>query len=203
MDADLDRELTAVADRLREGDDRSAVGDLYALMASPLRAYLHAQVSDPHAADDLLEQTFLEVMPSLGKFRGDGRALRVYLLKAARHNVYDWRRRQGRREPHPIDIEHLNDVPDPLPGPAEQATTWDEFGQVAEALHRLTDDQREVVTLRLVSGLSVAETARLLDKTDGAVKALLHRAVRALREHLEVQSRPSGVTTGPTGTPDT
>ena len=155
--------------------------ELYDHLAPVLFAYLrHQSLDDP---DDVVGETLLQVVRDIDRFEGTERQFRSWALAIAHHRMLDARRARRRRPADPVPLEDLDGSPDrdDTSGAVLAALEWDD---VADVLARLTDDQREVVVLRVVNELSLDETARVLDRTLGSVKALQHRAFNALRAHL-------------------
>jgi RNA polymerase sigma-70 factor (ECF subfamily) len=158
---------------------------LWESLAPSVAGYLRLQGAlEP---DDVTSEVFLSVFTSLESFQGDEDRFRSWVFTIAhRRLVDDWRRR-GRR-PAIVDGDHQ----------AETGTVEAAGGNVEdEALRRLSEqrvrrmcdllapDQRDVLLLRMVAGMSLDQTAEALGKTTIAVKALQHRGVAALRRHLE------------------
>ena len=178
-----DEPLDELVDAVRAGD-RDAIAAVYLEVAPGLRGFLRRRVGHGEVADDLVEQTFVELIEGCGRIRGDGRSLRAWLYRAARNNLHDWRKRAERRSDHELTAERVASVVDSDPDPAEHAIGGALDAQVVAALAELTAEQREVVELRLVAELSTAQVAEITGRTVGAVKALQHRAVRRLAELL-------------------
>ena len=157
------------------GRERSApdAAELYAALAPAVLGYLRAQrAAEP---DDLLGEIFLQVVRDLPRFRGDDAALRRWVFTIAHHRLVDARRRSGRR---PV----LGGGAVPELGSPPPADPLDP--DLVRALGGLTADQREVVALRFVADLPIDAVATLTGRTPGAVKALQHRALATLAEHL-------------------
>lgn len=181
--------LDGIVDDVRQGD-REAIAATYLEVAPGLRGYLLRQVRHGGVADDLLEQTFVELLEGHARLRGDGRALRAWLYRAARNNLSDWRKRAERRSDHqltPRTVERLVSS-DPAPEAAALAASLDP--QLVAALAELTEDQREVVELRVVAGLPVAAVADLMGRRPGAVRGLQHRALARLAALLSDDGEP-------------
>lgn len=185
---DRDEPLDGLVEAVRRGD-RDAIAAVYLEVAPGLRGFLLRRVGHGEVADDLVEQTFVELIEGCGRIRGDGRSLRAWLYRAARNNLHDWRKRAERRSDHELTRERAAAVVDPDPGPAERATRGALDAQVVAALTRLTAEQREVVELRLVAELSTAQVAEITGRSVGAVKALQHRGVRRLADLLASSRR--------------
>jgi RNA polymerase sigma-70 factor, ECF subfamily len=179
-----DDPLDALVDGVRSGD-RDAIAEVYLLVAPGLRGYLRRQVRHGEVADDLVEQTFVELLEGAHRLRADGGgALRAWLYRAARNNLLDWRRRADRRGDHELRDHHTVHLVDPTADdPAEVASSPDPA--LEAALTQLTALQREVLELRLVADLPVAEVARITGRTRGAVALVQHRALRRLATLLE------------------
>lgn len=152
---------------------------LWRSRAPSVATYLRLQgAADP---DDLVNEVFLGVFTHLDAFEGGEEAFGSWLFTIAhRRLVDDWRRR-GRRPV--VDGSALVDVPG---GDVEEEALRRLGEERARALcERLAPDQRDVVLLRMVAGLSLAQTAEAVGKSIVAVKALQHRAVQTLRKQME------------------
>jgi len=160
--------------------------DVYRALAPAVLGYLRSQrAAEP---EDLLGEVFLHVVRDLPRFRGDDDALRRWVFTIAYHRLVDARRRSGRRPA-------LDDGPLPELCSAPPPDLLDP--DLVRALCELTADQREVVALRFVADLSIDAVATLTGRSPGAVKALQHRALAALAEHLgDAGSPPLSAATG-------
>lgn len=181
--------LDELVDGVRAGNP-DAIAEVYLQMAPALRAFLRAEVRHGEVADDLVEHTFIELLEAHATIRGGGRALRAWLFRAARNNLYDWRRRAARRADHELRQELTATIEDPDPTPETVASERDALGEIRDALGALSPDQREVLELRLIAELTTGEVAELTGRTAGAVKALQHRGLAKLAGVL--QSRLGG-----------
>jgi RNA polymerase sigma-70 factor, ECF subfamily len=186
--APADREpdpLDEVVVAVRRGD-RDAIAAVYLAVAPGLRGFLRRRVGHGEVADDLVEQAFVALLEQHDGFRGDGRALRAWLYRTARNDLADWRKRADRRSDHELRPAHLARA-DATARADDPATRVDDAAfdpELEAALRRCTDEQREVLELRLVAGLPVADVAALTGRTAGAVKLLQHRALRRLAQLL-------------------
>jgi RNA polymerase sigma-70 factor (ECF subfamily) len=157
---------------------------LYDRYAPSVLGFLRGRgVPDP---EDVLGEVFVSVVQSLPRFEGDEEAFRRWLFTIAHRRAVDAHRRRSRRPEAAVAPEDLPDLPASTRGPDDEAAEALELSAVGSALERLTDDQRAVLLLRVVADLSVADTAAVLDKPEGAVKALYRRAVAALGRALLV-----------------
>lgn len=150
--------------------------EVYRRLAPAVLGYLRGQrAPEP---EDLLGEVFLQIARDAHKFSGDGpEDERRWVFTVARHRAIDARRRAARR-PAITDVPLEEHAP-AAPPPADPVDP-----QLVEALHRLTEDQREVVLLRFVADLPLSDVAMLMSRSVNATKQLQHRAVAALREQL-------------------
>ena len=159
---------------------------LYRAMAAQVVSYLRwHRVSDP---DGLTNDVFAQVHRKLSTFQGDEQGFRSWVFTIAHHRMIDDRRRSQRQpfvagEVEVEDHRALGDVED-------DAFAVLGSDRVRELLGVLSPDQRAVVLLRVVADLSVEDVATILGKREGAIKALQHRAMGALRRHLARQPLP-------------
>ena len=164
---------------------------LYEWLAPVVTGYLRARgAGDP---DDLTSEAFVRVFSGCGSFTGDEAQFRSWVLRIAHCRLLDARRAQNRRP----QTESLDSERRPLPDEATTATAEDEALQSLGAertrklLDGLTPDQRDVLSLRVIAGLTVKEVAASLAKQPGAVKSLHRRALTALRRNLANEAQRS------------
>jgi RNA polymerase sigma-70 factor (ECF subfamily) len=154
---------------------------IYRELAPPVLGYLRGQGSPE--AEDLTGEVFLQVVRDLSKFDGDEAAFRAWVFTIAHHRLLDNRRYSSRRPVDPAPDEVLEDR-------APQGDTEDEAleklaaTRVRELIGRLSPDQRNVLLLRILGGLTVEEVARVTGKRQGAVKALQRRGLAALGREI-------------------
>lgn len=138
-------------------------------------------MGDAELAEDLTADVFLKMIEDLPRYEERGLPFGAWLFRIARARLIDHWRRQGRRP--------LVALEDTETGPQlSQDIPEDEIAvseMIQRALRVLTEEQREVVVLRFLVGMSLEEVARAMGKSVGAVKALQHRALSALARYLE------------------
>jgi RNA polymerase sigma factor (sigma-70 family) len=177
--------LPALVERAKDGCPAS-FERIYRALAGQVVSYLRwHRASDP---DGLTNDVFVQVHRNLGSFEGDEKGFRSWLFTIAHHRMIDDRRRLSRQPPVSGDTgvdESLGcgDV-------EEDAFAVMAGDQLRDLLAVLSPDQRDVVLLRIVADQSVEDVARMLGKGEGAIKALQHRALGALRRHLTRPSAP-------------
>lgn len=163
-------------DAARRGD--GGFDEIYRWLAGPVTAF--ARVRGVRDAEGLANETFLRVFRSIDRFDGDGAALRSWVFSIARNLVIDSHRAAARR-PSLVDTP----VPERQVEGADTAALRNlATRDLDELLGVLTDEQREVVVLRLVADLSLAETAEIVQRPVTAVKRLQARALRTLQRTI-------------------
>jgi RNA polymerase sigma-70 factor (ECF subfamily) len=156
---------------------------LYTSLAGQVASYLRwHRASDP---DGLTNDVFVQVHRNLTTFEGDVHGFRSWLFTIAHHRMIDDRRRANRQPPVQRGIAAEDEVG--LGDVEEDAFAVLAHDEVRDMLAVLSPDQRDVVLLRIVADLSVEDVARMMGKREGAVKALQHRALAALRRHLDAE----------------
>ena len=133
--------------------------------------------------EDQASETLLQVARNIESFQGDEDSFRSWVFVIAHRRLIDSRRRSGRRpSTTELELEHSGEA-----GDVEQEAL-DSLGidEVTRLLGVLTDDQREVIVLRTLADLSLEQTADVMGKRVGSIKALQRRAIARLRKHLEV-----------------
>lgn len=162
--------------------DGEALEELYRRHANDIFRYVYYRVGDQAVAEDIAGDVFVRALEGLASYQDTGRPFEAWLYRIAHARVVDYYRRQGRRRVEPLG-EGL--AADEETDPHRLAALRDESRQAWAAANHLTEDQQQVISLRFIAGYSTAEVAELLGKTEGAVKALQHRALASLRRLLE------------------
>jgi RNA polymerase sigma-70 factor (ECF subfamily) len=169
--------------RSRDGEVR-AFEVLYRRLAPSVASYLRWHgVAD---VDGVTNEVFSQVHRNLARFSGTEQGFRSWVFTIAHHRMVDERRRSSRTP----QIDHDADVAaHALSGDAEaDALTVLDGDEISRLLSVLSPDQRDVLLLRIVADMSLADVATALGKRQGAIKALQHRGLATLRRHLERES---------------
>ncbi len=160
--------------------DAEACTVLYNRHYDAVYRYCYYRVGDVHLAQDLTSEVFVRMVDKLDTFSVRGRPLLAWLYTIARNLITDMQRRQGKAALMPLNEEselHVGDEEDLTRGVERKL----EADCLAAALRHLTEEQRQVILLKFMEDLNNGQVARLLGKTEGAVKSLQHRALGALR----------------------
>lgn len=158
------------------------IAQLRPLIVRYCRARIGRAVSTFSSADDVAQDVCLAVLTSLPSYRSTGASFLGFVYGIAMHKIMDFHRKYSRERSTPVP--ELPDVITTSAGP-EHRLLHNELGeQVGALLAELSETQRDVLTLRLIVGLSVAETAAATSMSLGAVRVCQHRALAKLRRRL-------------------
>jgi len=143
----------------------------------------YVRVQGSAEPDDLASDILYRALTGVRSFTGDEGGFRSWVFTIAHHRLVDERRTAARR---PVLVEQGAEAAAAIGGNVEEEALW-VMGteRVRRLCEGLAPDQRDVLLLRMVAGMSLVETAETLDKSPGAVKALQHRAVAALRRQFQ------------------
>ena len=169
----------SLAQQAQQGD-KEAFAQLYESHFDRIYRYVMLRLGDKAEAEDMTQQVFLKAYESVRSFKWKGIPFSAWLFRIAHNLVVDHLRRQRRRPS--VSLEEALPVSDS--DPQREAERRVDIERVVSATKQLTGLQREVISLRFAGGLSVAEVARVLGKSEGAVKALQHSAIVALRRAM-------------------
>src|SRR5581483_9969849 len=171
------RELVA---RGQQGD-REALEELYLIHFARIYSYLHVSVGHRPDAEDLTTQTFLKMLEKIGSFKWQSAPFSAWLFRIAHNLAMDHFRSRRRWQPE-------EEVPEP-PGeeePSAELAAMRTIGResMLKLIDQLSPEQQQVLTLKFVFNLPNAEVAAILDKTEGAIKSLQHRALVSLQKQI-------------------
>ena len=173
----------ALLERASRGDP-AALTKIYDLYAEKIHSYIYHRVGQSELAEDLTGQVFMRMLEAVRNGRGWHSSFSGWLYRIAHNLVIDYYRRRQRAtfvefdEAPPIKATHGD--------PVRSAEARVDSERLRSALNKLTEEQAQVITLRFLEELSIAEVATMMDKTEGAIKALQYRAVLALRRVMQL-----------------
>lgn len=169
----------ALVEAAREGDSE-AFGLLYDRYAPTVYRYVLPRLGDPCLAEDLTSETFLRALRRIASVSYQGRDVAAWFITIARNLVLD--HVKSSRARYEVPTADLGDNRVNISGPEQHVLAEAIHGELLRCVRQLNADQRECIRLRFLLGLSVTETALLMRRNEGAVKALQHRAIRRLAQ---------------------
>jgi RNA polymerase sigma-70 factor (ECF subfamily) len=166
--------------------DSSAFGRLYDRYVDVVYRYVLFRVGDRDLAEDVTSETFLRALRRITTVSYQGRDVGAWFVTIARNLVLDHvKSSRFRLEVVTDEVTEPHSAAAGAPaGPEQEAISRATRVELLRCVAELGDDQRECIVLRFLQGLSVAETAEIMNRNEGAIKALQHRAVRRLAQLL-------------------
>jgi len=162
--------------------NRAAFAVLYRRYLDRVYGYAFYQLGDHHDAEDATERTFLAALAALGEFRDTGSTFRAWLFRIAHNTIANAHRTRARRPT--VALPQAWDRPAPDADPARLVGRGEELRELLTLIDQLPDDRRQVILLRFVDELTSREIGVVLERSEGAVRVLLHRALRELAGRL-------------------
>ena len=163
--------------------DAAAFGDLYERYLDAIHNYVFYRVNGPQEAEDLTEAIFLQAWLALDQNPPREAPFRLWLYRIAHNAIVDhYRLRKDQ-----VSLETAAHLHDPVEGPEAFAARRESAATLKQLIQQLKEDHQQVLACRFVIGLSHAETAIVLNRSEEAVRALQYRAIGALRNLLVVQ----------------
>ena len=163
--------------RAKKGD-REAFGKLYLSYLDQIYRYIFFRVDqERHVAEDIAQDVFLKAWEKLTNFKFKNGTFKAWLYKIARNKTIDFLREKRKRV-------NLNpEIADNSNNPENYAITKDEYRRVILAIGKLPSLQREVITMTYINDVSAKDVAGILKKSEEAIRALKHRALKKLKNH--------------------
>ncbi len=171
----------ALVERAIAGDT-DAFGNLYLLYLDAIYRYVYFRTGNTNDAEDLTEQVFLKAWEALPSYKQCGNPFTSWLYCIAHNMVVDHYRRQKLVVSVPL-LEKGDDAGKQSTA-LERIIEAEEVAALVTAIAQLPEEQQQVIILRFVEGLSHAEVARIVDKSEGACRVIQHRALAALNQLL-------------------
>jgi len=167
--------------RRAQQHDHEAFGQLYEANFDKIYRYVVLRIGNEAEAEDMTQQVFVKALQSISSFRWMGAPFSAWLFRIAHNQVVDYLRKKTKRATVSLDESLSHDD-----NPQLAAERKLDIEQLIAATKHLTKAQREVICLRFASELSTAQVAKVMGKSEGAIKALQHSAIVALRKALSV-----------------
>jgi RNA polymerase sigma-70 factor (ECF subfamily) len=161
-----------------QAGDAEAFGRLYDHYVSMVHRYVYYRVGDRATAEDVTSETFVRALRRIDSLSFQGRDVGAWLVTIARNIVLD--HVKSSRYRLEVTTADMRDADRATDGPEEAVLQHLTNRELLACVQQLGSEQQECIVLRFIHGLSVSETAEIMGKKDGAIKALQHRAVRRL-----------------------
>lgn len=166
-----------------QGGDTDAFAQIYDRYVDVVYRYVYYRIGDRPQAEDFTSETFVRALRRLDSFSYRGRDLGAWLVTIARNIIFD--HVKSSRYRLEVVTGEIDDASQVQEGPENAVLEHLESRRLLRCVKQLGSEQQECIVLRFLQGLSVAETADIMGKNDGAIKALQHRAVRRLAALLK------------------
>ena len=167
---------------LAQQHDEEAFAELYEKYFDKIYRYISLKIGNRVEAEDMTQQVFINALNSISSFKWRGLPFSAWLFRIAHNQVVDYLRKKTRQPVSPLNesITASNDNPQKI---TEQKISIE---QLMIATKDLTAAQQEVIALRFAGELPISQVARIMGKSEGAIKALQHSAIVSLRKTLNV-----------------
>ena len=167
--------------RRAQQQDSEAFAQLYEAYFDKIYRYIVMRIRNEMEAEDIAQQVFMKMLHSISSYKSKGVPFSSWVYRIAHNQVIDYFRRQNKKAT--VDIEGLQ-LPSTGDDPQHMIERQVDIEELKKATQRLTPAQQEVLSLRFAGELPIAQCAQIMGKSEGAIKALQHSAVLALRKAL-------------------
>lgn len=175
--------------RLKKLNDPEVFGEVYDDYVDKIYRFIFFKVREKQEAEDLTSEVFLKLWQSI-RSEENIVNLKSYLYKIARNSVIDYyRKRAGQAEVLTADEHYQNENLAAEIDSIRRVDNETELKIILETVNRLKDEYKEVILLKYVEGLSTQEISSVIDKSRGATRVLIHRAINTLKEILASEGK--------------
>jgi RNA polymerase sigma-70 factor (TIGR02952 family) len=181
-DVEQQARVAALVELAQRGD-KEAFAQLYDVYVDTVFRYILVRVANRALAEDLTSETFLRAMRRIDSFTWQGKDIAAWFVTIARNLIADHVKSAKFR--FEVATADMRDADERVDAPEAEVLNRLRDERLVSAIRELGPDQAECITLRFLQGLSLADTAKVLGKSEGAVKQLQLRATRALRKSLD------------------
>ena len=168
--------------RQAQQGDKDAFAQLYEAYFDKIYRYIVIKIGNKAEAEDMTQQVFLKAYQSIRSYKWEGVPFSAWLFRIAHNQIVDFYRKKSKRPTVRLEESTVVSSDNPL----RTVESRFDIERLRTGTLQLTSAQQEVISLRFAGGLAITEVARTMDKSEGAVKALQHSAVAALRKVLLV-----------------
>lgn len=177
LNEDIEQEIVSRAQQTPE-----SFGLIYDHYFPKIYNYIYHRVHNTQLAEDLVSETFYKALANIQKFKWKERSFACWLYTIARNQVVDTFRKN---KPVLLDESWAEGIPSPESDPEEKVISDSTKKELFLTIRTLSQDQQDALLLRFQEGLKVKEIAQIMDKNEGAVKALLFRGLKNMRKIME------------------
>ena len=174
-------QVWSLVQRVQEGD-AEAFGLIYDEYIDVVFRYIYFRVHDRHLAEDFASETFTRALRRIDSVSFQGRDVGAWLITIARNIIRD--HVKSSRYKLEVTSADMRDADRATDGPEDAVLAGLTHTVLLTCVKQLSPEQQECIVLRFLQGFSVSETAFAMDRNEGAIKALQHRAVRRLGKIL-------------------
>ena len=160
--------------------DFEAFGELYSIYLDRIYKYVLGHLGERMAAQDITEEVFLKAWTAIGSCKGREQTFSAWLYRIARNHLIDYLRKRRKRQTAEICVENLADIDDV----GQSMELKLEQQQLLEAISGLPDNQKQVIILKFIEGMDSREVGQIMGKSEGNIRVIQMRALRALRHRL-------------------
>lgn len=181
-----EKDIDRLVQRAVNGDV-AAFGELYDIHVDQIYRHIYYRVGNTADAEDLTQQVFIKAWHAIKRYRRKSVPLAAWLMTISRNLVIDFYR--ARKEKISLDDDYKEASKEP--GPELLAEIEMERRELIETITRLPEEYRQVIIMRFIEDFSYEEIAAALNKSEGAIRVTLHRALKKMRDLMEERSGKS------------
>ncbi len=156
-----------------------AFGDLYIIFVEKIYRYVFYHVNNKTGAEDITGEVFLKAWRAISSCRGKENVFSAWLYRIAHNQMVDEIRKRQRRPS--LELENVETISDP----GSNTEGYSEQQELLKVIDRLPSNQRQIVILKFIEGMDTREIARIMGKSEGAIRVTQMRALSALKKELE------------------
>jgi RNA polymerase sigma-70 factor (ECF subfamily) len=165
---------------IRARVDRAAFGELYERYVRRIHSYHYYRCSNQADAEDLTARTFIRALAHIHRYTDRGVPFSAWLFRIAHNLVANWHRDNSRR---PVSrLEGLIQFAGRSDDPVEQVEATEAVDEIRSLVKKLPPDRQQLIVMKFASRMTNAQVAAVMGRTEGAIKALLHRTITSLRK---------------------
>ncbi|MDD5605297.1 MAG: ECF subfamily RNA polymerase sigma factor, BldN family [Dehalococcoidales bacterium] len=164
--------------------DQGAFAQIYEENFDKIFRYIAIKIGNQMEAEDLTQQVFMKALKAISSYQWKDIPFSAWLYRIAHNQVVDYIRKKSRQP----ETELNEDITAAEDNPYKTAELKVELEELSSALKKLTPLQQEVISLRFSCEMPIAQVAAVMGKKEGAIKALQHSAIQALRKHMVVEN---------------